>query len=47
MINDELFDELFPIGYWYLSYIKEPPKRGKWKYIGIYCLMAYVYERIG
>ena len=24
MIDDKLFDELFPIGYWHLSYIKEP-----------------------
>lgn len=47
MISDKLFDELFPIGYWWLSYTKEPPQRGKWKCLGIYRLTAYIFERIG
>lgn len=47
MINNELFDKLFPIGYLYTSYIEEPPKRGKWIFLGINCSVIYVYKRVG
>lgn len=47
MISDETFDMLFPIGYWYESYINQPPKRGKWKLLGMRYFITYVFERIG
>lgn len=47
MISDETFDILFPIGYWYESYINQPPKRGKWKLLGMRYFITYVFERIG
>lgn len=48
MINDKLFDELFPIGYRLLSYKNELfIKNGKWKCIGMLGVTYYVFERIG
>lgn len=47
MISDELFEELFPIGYRLLSYTDKPPiTRGQWKCIGMLGLTYYVFERI-
>lgn len=47
MISDELFDELFPVGYRLMSYTDKPPiTRGQWKCIGMLCLTVYVFERI-